>query len=118
MVGRIAPGLSDHANAVARSDLLLIEIDQEVEGCRIDIAFLGQDRFQRAHAQLGLRQFGMIVIMVVVVVVMPGHGAKIGAKSGLCRGRDSASISPWGRGQNRPGSSRPWQSYHGLPPAK
>ena len=78
-IGRIAPGLRDHADAVARADLLLIEIDQEIEGRRIDIAFLGQDRFQRAHAQLGLRQIGMVVIvvmMVVVVVIMVAHGVK------------------------------------------
>ena len=101
-IGRIAPGLGYHADAVARSDLLLIEVDQEIEGRWINIAFLGQDRFQRTHAQFGLRQLGMVVIvvvMVVVIVIMVAHGLRIGAKSGLCRGRDSASICRWGSGQ-------------------
>jgi hypothetical protein len=41
----------------------------------------------------------MVVIVVVMVVIMIGHGPKIGAKSGLCRGGDSASICICGVGQ-------------------
>ena len=89
-IGRIGPGPGDDAGAVARADLLLVGLDQEIERGRIDVAFFGQHRFQRAHAQLGFRQFGMVVIvvvmMVVVVVVMVVHKGRIVAKSGLCRG--------------------------------
>jgi hypothetical protein len=41
----------------------------------------------------------VVVMMVVVIVIMVAHGVRIGAKSGLCRGRDSASICRWGSGQ-------------------
>ena len=51
--------------AVARPDLGLVGLDQKVERSGIDIALFGQDRFERAHAQLGLGQFRMIVMMVV-----------------------------------------------------
>ena len=78
---RIGPRFCHHADAVARADLLLVEVDQEIKRSRIDIAFFGQDRFQRADAQLRLRQLGMVVIvvvmMVVVVVIVPGHSGKI-----------------------------------------
>jgi hypothetical protein len=40
------------------------------------------------------------VIVVVVIVIMVAHTVRIGAKSGLCRGRDSASICRWGGGQD------------------
>ena len=103
--GRICPGLGDNLRAVMRADLGLVSLDDGIQRSRIDIAFLGQDRLQRAHAQLGLRQFGMVVIVVVsgvVIVIMVAHGVRIGAKSGLCRGRDSASICRWGSGQGAP----------------
>jgi hypothetical protein len=51
VIGRVAPGLCDDSNAVARPDLLFIEIDQEVEGGGIDVALLGQDRFQRDNSE-------------------------------------------------------------------
>ena len=78
-VSRIGPGLGDDAGAVARSDFLLVSLDQEIERRRIDIVLLGQYRFQRAHAQFGLRQFGMIVVVMMVVVIVPGHEAKTNA---------------------------------------
>jgi hypothetical protein len=56
--------------------LFFIGLDQQVERSRIDIAFFGQHGFQSAHAQLGFRKLGMLVIVVVfVVVVMFGHGS-------------------------------------------
>jgi hypothetical protein len=48
-------------------------LDQGVERDRIDIALLGQDCFKRAHTQLRFRQFGAVVLIVVVVVC--GHGS-------------------------------------------
>jgi hypothetical protein len=79
-VGRIGPGLGHHAGAVARADLLLVGLDQKVERGRIDIALFGQHGFQRAHAQLGFRELGMLV---VVMVVVPGHGRTISKSLGL-----------------------------------
>ena len=77
-----------------RADPGLVSLDDGIQGGRIDIAFLGQDRLQRAHAQLGLGEFRMVVIvvvmMVVVVVIMVAHARqdsrKIRAMSrrGLC----------------------------------
>src|ERR1043166_4713548 len=40
----------------------------------------------------------IVVVMMVVVVIVPGHEGKIGGKTGLCRGGDSGSISPMGKG--------------------
>ncbi len=71
--GGIGPGPRHHAGAVARPDLGLIGFDQEIERCRIDVALFGQDGLERAHAQLGLGQFRMIVMMMVIVV---GHAVK------------------------------------------
>ena len=72
----IDPGAGNDAGAVARADLLLIGLDQQIERRRIDVALLGQQRLQRAHAQVGFRQFGMVVIVVVVVVIVSAHGRK------------------------------------------
>ena len=69
-VVRIAPGLGDHMRAVARADLGLVGLDQEVERRRVDIALLGQHRFERAHAQLGLGELRMVVVVVMVVIVV------------------------------------------------
>jgi hypothetical protein len=44
----------------------------------------------------------VVVMMVVVVVIVVAHALRIVAKSGLCRGRDSASICRWGSGQGAP----------------
>ena len=75
-IGWIGPGFRNDTRAVARSDFLLIGLDQQVERNRIDIAFFGQHGFQGAYAHLGFRQLRMIVI-VVVFVVMFGHGLTI-----------------------------------------
>jgi len=56
------------------SDLGLVGFDQEIEGCRIDIAFLSQDGLERAYTQFGFGQFRMVVIMLMMMVV----GADIG----------------------------------------
>ena len=80
--GRIGPGLGDHLRAIMRADLGLIGLDDGVERGRIDVAFFGQDGFQRAHAQLGLGQFRMrVVVVMMMVVIVIGHGARIGAIS-------------------------------------
>lgn len=58
---RIRPGPGDDLRAVARTDLVLIAIDDRVQGGRIDQPFLRQQRFQRPHAQIGIRKVGVIV---------------------------------------------------------
>ncbi|MGY4418943.1 hypothetical protein ACVWY2_001368 [Bradyrhizobium sp. JR6.1] len=83
--GGIGPGLGDDPGAVMRADLRLIGLHDGVERGSLDVAFLGQDRFQRAHAQFGLRQFGMVVI--VVVMIMFAHARRIGETAVLCRGK-------------------------------
>src|SRR4051794_25496681 len=52
----IAPGARDDTGAVMRPDLRLARLDDPVEHGRIDIALLGQDRFERAHPELHVRQ--------------------------------------------------------------
>ena len=83
-IGRIGPGAGHHAGAVARADLGLVGLDQKVERGGIDIALLGQDGFERAHAQFGLGQFRMVVV-VMMMVVMAGHLRRIGEIFRRCR---------------------------------
>ncbi len=76
---RIGPGLGDDAGADMRPDLGLVGIDDEVERLGIDIALLGQDRLQRADAELHLRNLGAVVVVMVVAmgVLMDGHAANL-----------------------------------------
>ena len=69
----IGPRLGDDERTVARPDLGLVGLDDGIERRRIDVALLGQDRFQGAHAQLRLRQFGAMLVGMIVIVV--GHAA-------------------------------------------
>jgi hypothetical protein len=47
---RIDPGLGDGARAAMRADFVLVGLDDGIERGRLDIAFFGQDGFQRADA--------------------------------------------------------------------
>ena len=92
---RIAPGLGDDAGADAMgADPGLIGLDDGVERGRLHIAFFGKDRRKRAHAQLGLRQLGMVVIVPMMMLFL-ATGANIVPESGRCRGEDSANIAAW-----------------------
>ena len=71
---RIGPGLGDDDRAVARADLGLVGLDDGVERGRIDVALLGQHGFQRAHAKLRFRQLRAVLVVMIVVVVVSGHG--------------------------------------------
>ena len=82
-IGGIGPCARHHAGTVTRPDLGLIGFNQEIERGRIDITFFGQNRLEGAHAQLGLRQFRMVVI---VVMIRAGHNLTIGAIFRRCRG--------------------------------
>jgi hypothetical protein len=73
---RIGPGLGDNLRAIVRADPGFIGLDNGIERGWFDIAFFGQDRLERAHAQLGLRQFRMVVIVMMVVVIVVGHGGQ------------------------------------------
>ena len=82
---RIGPGLGDHLRAVVRADLGLVGLDDGVERGRLDIALLGQDRFERAHADLHLGQFrAMLVVMVVVVIMISWSCAKRASVDPFC----------------------------------
>ncbi len=94
--GRIGPGLGDDLRAVARADLGLVGLDDGIERRRIDIALFGQDGLERAHPQLGLREFGMVVI--VVVVVMSGHTLRIGKIQDMSRCRTLLAFPHGGQG--------------------
>ena len=52
----IAPGPGDDLRADVRADLGLVGLDDRVERGRIDIALLDQDRLERAHPKLHLRE--------------------------------------------------------------
>jgi uncharacterized protein YbjT (DUF2867 family) len=68
LVGDIAPGASDDAGAVHRTDVLLVSAHDRVDDLRRDEPFLGQERLERSDALLGRRRGR-------VVVVRDGHGA-------------------------------------------
>ena len=74
----IAPGLGNDARAGVGADLGLVGLDDEIERSRIDVALLGQDRFQRAHAQLRLGELRPVFVVVVVL----GHGKTFVVPSG------------------------------------
>ncbi len=95
--GRIGPGFRHDLRAIARADLGLIGLDDGVERGRVDIAFFGQDGFERAHAQLHLRQFRMVVI-----VIMVAHGAKNKRVVGRCRDRRALQSGMAGASPPRP----------------
>ena len=84
--GGIGPGLGDDAGAVVRADLGLVGLDDAVDGRGVDIALLGQDRFQRPHPQLHLGQFRAVI--VVMIMVDDGRG-RDGGRMIVIRGR------PW-----------------------
>src|SRR5665213_340375 len=73
---RIGPSLGNHLCAVMGTNFCLVGLDNGVERCRIDIAFFGQDGLERTDTQLGLGQFRMVVIVLMMVVIMVSHGAK------------------------------------------
>ena len=66
--GGIGPRLGDDPRAVVRADLGLVGLHDGVERGRLDIALFGQNRLQRANAQLRLGQFRMIVVVMIVIV--------------------------------------------------
>src|SRR5216683_1950334 len=92
------PGFGNDLGAIMGADFGFIGLDNGIECCRIDIAFFSQDGFQRAHPQLGLGQFRMVMVVVMMIVVVACHGLRIDAIFGLCRGTDSVSLSEWGFG--------------------
>ena len=67
--GGIGPRLGDNPGAIVRADLGFVGLDNGIERSRIDIAFFGQDGFERPHAQLRLGQFRVMMIVF-------GHGRK------------------------------------------
>ena len=75
---RIAPGLRHHALADVRPDLRLVGLDDQIERGGIDVALLGQDRLERAHAQLQLGELGAVVVAsVAVILVVLGDGVNV-----------------------------------------
>ena len=58
----IAPGLRDHAGAVARSDLVLERVDERVERVAIHQSFFDQQGFERLHAQRQVRRDCLVLL--------------------------------------------------------
>ncbi len=69
-VGRIGPRPGDDAGAVARPDLRLVGLDERIERGGIDVALLGEDRLQRAHAKLRLGELRAMFVLVMMVVIV------------------------------------------------
>ena len=75
---RIGPRLGDDPRAIVGADLGFIGLDDGIERRGIDVSLLGQNGFQRSHAQFGFGEFRMVVVMMVIVF---GHGSS--AREGL-----------------------------------
>ena len=71
----------------------------------IDIALLGQDGFQRAHAQLRLGQLRAVLVVVIVVVVSAMEGDS-GELAVIVADRSPASKSSGGKSVFKPRSTR------------
>jgi hypothetical protein len=65
LVGRIDPGLRYHPRAVARTDLMLVGIDQCIKSCRIDQPLLDQQRFERLDAKGEVRRNRMVAVNIL-----------------------------------------------------
>jgi hypothetical protein len=72
--GGIDPGACYDLGAIVRADAGLVSLDDGVERGRIDIAFFGQDGLERAHPQLCLAELGAMVVLVLMLMVLAGHG--------------------------------------------
>jgi hypothetical protein len=59
---RVDPGSCHDARSIARADARLVGIDQRIERGRIDVALLGEHRFQCPHAQVHVAQFAVFVL--------------------------------------------------------
>lgn len=68
--GRVGPGLRDDARAVARADLRLVGLDDQIERGGVDVALLDEHGFERADAQRGFGQLRTVVVIMVVVMTM------------------------------------------------
>src|SRR6516164_11632980 len=74
----IDPGARDDARPDMRADFGLEILDDLIEGGWVDVALLGQDRFECLHSKLHLRELGA---MIVVVRVVCRHGRPLLATS-------------------------------------
>src|SRR5437899_1022021 len=72
--GGVAPRLCHHCRAIARADLGLIGLDDGIECRRVDIALFGQDGFECAYPELGLRQRRALMVVLMVVIIVADSG--------------------------------------------
>src|SRR6185437_3201769 len=66
-IGSIRPGAGDDSRAVVRPDAVLVGLDQGVEGCGVDQAFLDQERFQSLYLQCRVGRHPVAVMLVAMV---------------------------------------------------
>src|SRR5208283_935435 len=60
------PGPCDHPGAVARANLRLVGVDQDIERRRIDVVLLGQQGFERPDAPVHVAQVAVRGVLIVV----------------------------------------------------
>jgi hypothetical protein len=70
---RIGPCLGDDLRAIVRTDLGLVGLDDGIERGWLYIALFGQDRFERADADLHLGQLRAVLVVMIVIVVVVCH---------------------------------------------
>ena len=72
----VDPRARDDLGAVLRADVVLVELDDGVDRVGGDQAALGEQRLERAGAQLDLRRRTRMVVVVLVVVVVAHAGSR------------------------------------------
>ena len=72
-VGRISPRTCHHACAVSGTDLVLVRVNQRIEGHPIHQA-LFTERFERFHAQREVRRNRLVLVFVVMFLLFGDIG--------------------------------------------
>jgi hypothetical protein len=65
----VAPRARHDLRSIARTDLGLVSVDQHIERRGVDIALLGQHRFQGANAQLQRTERTALMTMTMTMIV-------------------------------------------------
>src|SRR5260221_13591677 len=65
----VRPRLGDNARPDMGTDLGLVGVNDEIKRLRVYIALLGQDGFERAHAQLHLAELRAVIAFVMGFVM-------------------------------------------------
>jgi hypothetical protein len=61
----VHPGASNDLRAIARSDLVLVGLDEHVQRCRVNQSLLDEQRLERGDSKRYIRGNGTVVMIMV-----------------------------------------------------